>query len=217
MRIEEDRDLVLVADEDIIRCFFLLGIALHWRTQEEQESVANYLMMTCLRAMYDRLSPAWSAAEQVSYAFRNMLPRLQIAMRRDEMDDLDALEDIAIRIEASHQLAQRYRTPDKSLFPDLAYRSPRHVDKQAYKHDTVAALNISSSSGAASHKEKWRKDRIAKTSPDRASRVSTAKCCNCDDIGHLSRDSEAAPRMHCYRCSNAEVIMRTCPDCSGKE
>ena len=277
MRIEEGRDLVPVADEDILRClpFFLSGIALHWfrgrrdrlstwaafksawrtrfgdpdfqfalrdeitrRTQGEQESVADYL--TCLRAMFDRLSPPWNAAEQISYAFRNMLPRLQIAMRRDEIEDLDALEDIATRIEASHQLAHRYRappTPDKSLFPDLAYRSPRNA-KQAHKHNTVAALNTSVSStdsGAGSRREKRRKDRAAKTATDsssvassttsakpstsgiRPSRASTARCWNCDEIGHLSRDCEAAPRMHCYRCGRAEVTLRSCPDCSGKE
>ncbi|KAL6418197.1 hypothetical protein ACFW04_012280 [Cataglyphis niger] len=158
--------------DDILRClpFFLSGIALHWfrgrrdrlstwaafrfawrirfgdpdfqfalrdeitrQTQGEQESVADYL----------------TAAEQISYAFRNMLPRLQIAMRREEVDDLDALEDLATRIEASHQLAQRYRappTPDKSLFPDLAYRSPRYVNRPARRPDAIAALDTSSSS-----------------------------------------------------------------------
>lgn len=238
MRIEEGRDLVPVADEDILRClpFFLSGIALHWfrgkrnrlttwatfksawrtrfgdpdfqfalrdeiirRTQGEQESVADYI--TCLRAMFDRLAPPWSDAEQVSYAFRNLLPRLQIAMRRDEVEDLDALEDVATRVEGSHQLAHRYRappTPEKSLFPDLAYRSPRNANRHANRHDTIAALNTSASStdsGAGSRKEKRRRDRAANTSTSetgstassssstrstptgtRPSRVSTAKC-----------------------------------------
>ncbi|XP_070155191.1 uncharacterized protein [Polyergus mexicanus] len=277
MRIEEGRDLVPVADEDILRClpFFLSGIALHWfrgkrnrlttwatfksawrtrfgdpdfqfalrdevirRTQGEQESVADYI--TCLRAMFDRLAPPWSDAEQVSYAFRNLLPRLQIAMRRDEVEDLDALEDVATRVEGSHQLAHRYRappTPEKSLFPDLAYRSPRNASRHANRHDTIAALNTSASStdsGAGSRKEKRRRDRAANTSTSEAgstassssstrstpkgtrpSRISTVKCWNCDDIGHLSRDCEAAPRRHCYRCGRAEVTLRTCPDCTG--
>lgn len=210
------------------------------RTQGEHESVADYL--TCLRAMFDRLSPPWSEAEQISYAFRNMLPRLQIAVRRDEVEDLEALEYVATRIEGSHQMAQRYRappTPEKSLFPDLAYRTPRNSNRHASKPDTLAALNTSSASstdsGSGSRKEKRRKDRAAKTSTDavaaastssptntasagaRTSRVSTAKCWNCDGIGHLSRDCEAAPRMHCYRCGRAEVTLRSCPDCSGKE
>lgn len=69
-------------------------------TQEELESVADYL--TCLRVMFDRLSPPWSEAEQVSYAFRNMLPRLQIAVYRNEVEDLEALEYVATRVEISH-------------------------------------------------------------------------------------------------------------------
>ncbi|XP_011859224.1 PREDICTED: uncharacterized protein LOC105556732 [Vollenhovia emeryi] len=210
------------------------------RTQGEQESVADYL--TCLRAMFDRLSPPWSEAEHVSYAFRNMLPRLQIAVRRDEVEDLEALEYVAARVEGSHQMALRYRappTPEKSLFPDLAYRAPRGHNRHAPKADTVAALNASSASStdsaSGSRKERKRKGRAAEDSTDavaaaststptkatgagaRASRVSTAKCWNCDGVGHLSRDCEAAPRMHCYRCDRAEVTLRSCPDCSGKE
>lgn len=69
-------------------------------TQEELESVADYL--TCLRVMFDRLSPPWSEAEQVSYAFRNMLPRLKIAVYRDEVENLEALEYVATRVEISH-------------------------------------------------------------------------------------------------------------------
>ncbi|KAL6438798.1 hypothetical protein ACFW04_003703 [Cataglyphis niger] len=241
----EDTETFLMPDEDILRSlpFFLSGIALHWfrgidyrrglcfdlrgfalrneiirRTQREQEFIADYL--TCLRAMSnDRLS--------------------RCAGMRWTIED--AIEDVVTRIEASHQLAQRYRaepTPDKSLFPDLVYRSPRHVNKSAHRQDTIAALNTLSSSiksGAASRRKKRRKDHAAKTSTDRASvtssttstqpltsgiwpsRVSTAKCWNCEGIGHLSRDCEAVPRMYCYRCGRTEVTLRICPDCSGKE
>jgi len=50
------------------------------KTQGEHESVADFL--TCLRAMFDRLSPPWTESEQVSSAFRNLLPRNS---RSDEM------------------------------------------------------------------------------------------------------------------------------------
>lgn len=46
------------------------------RTQGEGEAVADYL--TCMQALFDRLSPPWSLAEQLNYAHRNMLPKLQI-------------------------------------------------------------------------------------------------------------------------------------------
>ncbi|KAL6418991.1 hypothetical protein ACFW04_011650 [Cataglyphis niger] len=228
MRIEESRDLVPVADEDILRClpFFSSGIALYWFRERRDRLPTWAAFRSAWRTRFGdpdfqfalRDEIIRRIAEQVSYAFRNMLPRLQIAMRRDKVNDLDALEDVAIRIEASHQLAQRYRappTPDKSLFPDLVYRSPRHVNKPAHKHDTIAALNISSSSVESG-------DHAAKTLTDRSVTSSTAstiyRCWNCDDIGHLSRNCEGAPRMHrCYRCGRTEVTLRTCPDCSRKE
>lgn len=51
----------------------------------------------------------------------------------------------------------------------------------------------------------------------RTPRSSNLKCWNCDGVGHLSRNCAASPRLHCYRCGRAEVTLRTCPDCSGKE
>lgn len=110
------------------------------RTQGEHEPIADYI--TCLTALFDRLSPLWQEMEKVSNAFRNMLPKLQIAVRRDEVDDLETLEYLATRAETSHAAIQRYRAPptsDKSIFPDLAYRSLRNSNKPG-KQETMAAL-----------------------------------------------------------------------------
>ncbi|EFN64377.1 hypothetical protein EAG_07260, partial [Camponotus floridanus] len=62
------------------------------RTQGEHESVADFF--SCLRAMFDRLSPPWTESEQVSSAFRNLLPRLQQSIHRNEVGNL---EDLATR------------------------------------------------------------------------------------------------------------------------
>ncbi|EFN62561.1 hypothetical protein EAG_04420, partial [Camponotus floridanus] len=67
------------------------------RTQGEHESVTDFF--SCLRAMFDRLSPSWTESEQVSSAFRNLLLRFQQSIRRNEVGNLDALEDLATRVE----------------------------------------------------------------------------------------------------------------------
>jgi len=84
------------------------------RTQGEHESVADYLM--CMQALFDRLSPPWSMAEQLNYAHRNMLPRLQIAVRRDEFRDFASLELLASRIEVSQNTAVALRRFRSDLY-----------------------------------------------------------------------------------------------------
>jgi len=152
---------------------------------------------------------------------------------------LNDLEDVATRVEASHQLSQRYRVPpapEKSLFPDLAYHAPRNAKQSGKKTDTLAALSTSiaspesKSSSRADRRNKNRANRAAtgaETIPATSSssettaantgtlRISNLKCWNCDGVGHISRNCAASPRLHCYRCGRAEVILRTGPVCSG--
>ena len=48
---------------------------IHRRTQGERKRVADYL--TCMRSLFDRVIPGLSESEEVSYAHRNLLPRLR--------------------------------------------------------------------------------------------------------------------------------------------
>ena len=57
---------------------FELRQEIHKRTQGPRESVADYL--TCMLAMYDRLEPPLSESEEISYAHKNLLPRLQLTI-----------------------------------------------------------------------------------------------------------------------------------------
>jgi len=48
-----------------------------------------------------------------------MLPRLQIAIRRQEFVDFPTLEDLAMQLEQSYIAEKNYRLPKQSIFPDL--------------------------------------------------------------------------------------------------
>ena len=73
-----------------------------------------------------------------------MLPRLNISLRRDEIEALDTLEYFATRAESNYHEAASYRAPpvpEKSLFPDLAYRPSRKANLNEKLNETVAVLN----------------------------------------------------------------------------
>jgi len=76
-----------------------------------QVAVDNNLLLTCLRALFSRMSPPWPIAEQLNLAHRNMLPRLQIAIRRTEFADFPTLEYLATRVERSFLAEKNYRPP----------------------------------------------------------------------------------------------------------
>ncbi|TGZ50553.1 hypothetical protein DBV15_12895, partial [Temnothorax longispinosus] len=120
--------------------------------------------LTCLGALFDRLSPPWSEEEKISYAHRHMLPRLQTMVHRDAAEDLETLELLAARAESCYRAAQSYRAlppPEGSLIPDLAYRPPKGGGRRpgGKANDTVAVLQESSENASKGRKAKARKPR----------------------------------------------------------
>lgn len=197
------------------------------RTQGEHESVADYL--TCMQALFNRLSPSWDLTEQLNYAHRNMLPRVQIALRRDEFRDFATLELLASRIEVSCKAATNYRAPpapEKSLFPELAYRSPRKVSRGS----PTSATGLSAPVVTGSRKDAGRGRVGAVASGPSAAAVpgtsagsaatpvrpvSTVKCWNCERVGHIARECGERRRTYCFRCGRPNVTVKACPTCSG--
>lgn len=97
----------------------------HKRTQGENEPVADYL--TCVLTMFDKLSPHLSQSDEISFAYRNLLPRLQLAITRSSIHTIAQLEETAVAAEKSIRVAKSFRPPprpERSLLPDLAYRDP---------------------------------------------------------------------------------------------
>ena len=52
-------------------------------TQGELESVADYL--TSMMALFDRVIPGLTESEEVSFALRNLLPRIQLLIPRNNL------------------------------------------------------------------------------------------------------------------------------------
>lgn len=192
-----------------------------------------------MRGLFRRLNPPWSLPEQLNYAYRNLLPRFRVAIHREDFANFGALELYARRVEKNYEAASQYRPPplpEHSVCPDLAYRPPPRSQRP---HTTIAATDVTAPEvevNSAPVKEAY--DRTPKTnaknnpprnSETRAKNVpstSTAGiapqtaagpiCWNYGGNGHLSRNCEEPPQIHCYRCGKGSTI-RECPKCSGNE
>jgi len=141
-------------------------------------------------------------AEQLNYAHRNMLSWLQIAVRRDEFRDFASLELLASRVEVSQDAATRYHAPpasERSLFPELAYRSPRKAARSfaATAAGLVAAVGTEDgktikrrvrANPAGAERSATPSISVASTAVASARVTTTAKCWNCGKIGHLARE-----------------------------
>ena len=66
-----------------------------------------------MQALFTRVLPRLSEVEEDSYAHRNLLPRIHLAIRRSDVLDFQHIEVLASNVEKS------------SLLPDLAYQDPR--------------------------------------------------------------------------------------------
>jgi len=198
------------------------------RTQGEHEAAVDYL--TCLRALFSRMSPPWPVAEQLNLAHRNMLPRLQIAIRRTEFADFQTLEYLATRVERSFLAEKNYRPPlppEQSIFPDLAYRAPKGKGKTPATVATVAATKkgkTKTSKAANANPRDSSKNtatdptvsaKPSATTTAVAATSSTLKCWNCEATGHRARECTEPRKIYCYRCGKREFTVRTCPTCAG--
>jgi len=159
-----------------------------------------------------------------------MLPRLQIAIRRMEFADFSTLEYLATRVKRSFLAEKNYRPPlppEQSIFPDLAYHSPKGKTK---KPATVATI-------ASARKGKSKPNKPAKVNPHNtaegtatdsavAAKPSTAatavvatssiiKCWNCEIVGHRARECTKPRKIYCYRCGKREFTVKTCPTYAG--
>ncbi|KYQ47003.1 Gag-Pol polyprotein, partial [Trachymyrmex zeteki] len=167
--------------------------------------------------------------EQLNYAHRNMLPRVQIALRRDEFHDFATSELLASRIEVSCKAATNYRVPpapEKSLFPELTYGSPRKASRGSKTGATglsapvvtgnqkVASRGrVSAVASGPSTATVPGTSAVSATTPVRP--ASAVKYWNCEEIGHIARECGERRRTYCFRCGRPDVTVKACPTCSG--
>ena len=120
---------------------FELRQEIYRRTQGERESVSDYL--TCMKAMFDKLTPPLTESEEIRYAHRNLLPRIHLAIHRANARSFEQLQYLDMNAEKGYRVATAYRHPptlDRSLLTELAYYEPRSRGSDR-RRETVAMTN----------------------------------------------------------------------------
>lgn len=79
------------------------------QTQDEGESIADYFEN--LTALMQRLERPMARDDQVYYAYRNLLPKIQLAITERSFMDLEELEEAARAAEQKLEIANRHRAP----------------------------------------------------------------------------------------------------------
>lgn len=95
------------------------------RTQGAEEPVRNYIY--CLRAILKRYDRRLPLEKEIDLLHKNMLPDLQLFVRREEIQDVQTLLQRAMEAERINESRRAYRPPplpEQSLLPDVAYRAP---------------------------------------------------------------------------------------------
>ena len=106
------------------------------RTQGPEESVRVYI--TCLEAMMHRMEPPPSVEFQLATLHRNMKPRLQQLVRRNEFQSIETLLDVAMEAELAVDAEKSFKLPpppDSCVYADLAYRPRKSATLNHRRHD----------------------------------------------------------------------------------
>ena len=214
---------------------FELRQEIHQRTQGEKVSVSDYL--TCMRAMFDKLTPRMSESEEISYAHWNLLPRLHLAIHKDEIRDFEDLEHLANVVQKSYRVARNYKpppTPERSLLPDLAYKDPRvrktdkryeprqerlHLLEEDDKNSSLeGSIDVAYLSVEKTNKQD--KNKKPKNTPGQNPKPSTSKTNN-PNPPTPSPDNSAPPNdnrttIKCWNCSKPGHRFQNCEESRTK-
>ena len=109
--------------------------------------------------LFDRVVPNSSDSEEVSFAHRNLLPRLQLHIPRQNFSTFFHLEQLSVAAVKSIRVAKLFRpspVPERSLLPDLAYKDkPRNRDRQRELISQLEESNFDNKNPAENSMDKF--------------------------------------------------------------
>lgn len=129
-------------------------------------------------------------------------PSFQQALVLHDIFSLAELVRLCRSIEDVQQRAQSFVPPSTNyariLEPTLAYHKPRSISGiSSIIDEPIPNMDQVPSQSCAP--------------------ISAITCWNCQQAGHRSQNCTQPRRRHCYKCGTPDVIVHTCPKCSGNE
>lgn len=168
------------------------------RTQHVNEKSALYIAI--MENYFNRLKRKPAESERLRIIIDNMLPEIQKQLALQPVNSLSELVEKCKGVEDVFWRAEHWRPPPNNprviTEANLIYRRPK-------VHEVEPVHAVSGDPPTAQQTPNY----------EVSNRVVT--CWNCRQQGHVKRDCDKPPSVHCYRCGRQDVTIRTCPSCSG--
>ena len=185
------------------------------RTQGSDETIGTYAAV--MSKYFQRLQCPISEEAKLNILLRNISPMYRSHLGAMEITSLAQLKTLCRRIEQRVQTVD-YSVPSKriqSLEPDLAYISlDDHIDETSPSNSALLpGEQFLSECRQTCHCAA--KNAVAPQAVEPIHAIKPIVCWNCQGQGHLNKDCPRPRKMHCYRCGQANVTVRNCPNCSN--
>lgn len=104
------------------------------RTQALSESITSFV--TCIRIIFDKMSPPLSLSRQLDMACQNLNPTYSMQINRDQISSFEELLNAGKRVEIKLINLKKYKEPpppDTAVLSNAAWHPPKDAKQQSKK------------------------------------------------------------------------------------
>lgn len=198
------------------------------RTQHPEEKVVFYI--ATMQNYFSKFNHPPTDLERVNFIKRNLLPTFQLALSTREVSSAQTIStvgeliEICQVIEEAQASASNYVPPPinlrNPLEPELWFRRPTNQTRVAELEVTDFQPNYGNTSQpiaeecTASNEMQYRTYPTFLNTVQLTENTRYIKCWNCTKIGHRQSNCPEPRRVHCFKCGEPNVTIRSCPKCS---
>lgn len=178
------------------------------RTQGARERVISYVAV--MENLFNRLGENKPTEKcRVDWIRRGLLPPLQAQLSLQRIDSVSELTRLGRMVEETLTRTEKFCPPPTNyrnlLEPDLAYRKSSNRNLSP----TCSAVGFGSKVGDESNLEL--------SIGNKLSNGNLPICWNCGKSGHRFKKCSESRKVFCFRCGRENVVVKTCPICSGNQ
>lgn len=157
------------------------------RTQGSDESIGMFIAI--MGNLFSRLNQTIPESTKLEILLENIDPYYQPHLAFVDIQSVSQLLDCCRKLDAKRRLMREFVPPkagQSTLEPDLAYRASKCGSARPSGRVSAVSADV----------------------------VTSSRCWNCDQVGHMASSCSADKVRHCYRCGKKGETVRSCPKCN---